>query len=128
MRTPVFTAALPAVVETWRQPQRPVTEGWARAAPNTIYTVERCSAVRKGDNKPSGVSQKKLRTIRLHSHVGAKLKTGTDSSVTVTRGPGVGEERVKGAKSGDGRGFDFGWWAPHAIYRSCVMDTYTGNP
>ena len=48
------------------------------------------------------------------------------TTVWVARGKGVGEV-VKGKGGqvyGDGRRFDFGWWAHNAIYRSCITEVY----
>ena len=51
----------------------------------------------------------------------------TDNSTVVTRGKG-GELVVKGKWTqlyGDGRRFDFWWWAHNSILRSCIIDMYT---
>ena len=46
-----------------------------------------------------------------------------DNDVVVAKSKGM--ECV--LMNGDGRRFDFRWWAHSAIYRSCIIDTYTSN-
>ena len=46
--TPVFTAALFAIAQTWQQPQCPSTEEWIQKM-WYIYTMEYHSAIRKNE-------------------------------------------------------------------------------
>lgn len=48
--------------------------------------------------------------------------------MVVTKGEGWGAVKGKGGQIyGDGRWFNFGWWAHNAIYRPCITEMYTWN-
>ena len=44
--TPMFTAALFAIANTWKQRKRPLTDGWIKKRRH-IYTMEYYSAIKK---------------------------------------------------------------------------------
>ena len=73
----------------------------------------------------SEISQKKLRTIWLHSYVGYKTETRRHRQQYGGHQRERGVRDSKGGQTyGDRRCFDFGWWAHNVIYRSCTIEMY----
>ena len=64
VRTPVFTAALVTVAETWRQPRCPSTEDWIKTT-WYICTVQYHSATRKDETLPLVTARTDLENITL---------------------------------------------------------------
>ena len=69
----------------------------------------------------------KLKTTNEQQEKQTKILIDRDNRMVVTRGKGMGRvvKNEGGQIYGDGRGFDFVWWARNTIYRSCIIEMYT---